>query len=268
MRRDNVNVEIISSKGSVFNGTSVVLQWVVFNFLSAFTLAEVLITLGIIGVIAALTIPTLMKTYQNQVFTQQLKESYSIVSQVANRIKADNGNTLLGAFTSCGANPCEQSVIDTDFNLFLNYMQTSKVCYGSANSLGVCYPSNIKTLLGTTSPSYFQANTINNNTPMDSAVLANGAIFAMTSYHFGPWSWTATCTGGDAPNACINFILDVNGLSQPNTMGRDIFALSIDPDGKVLPNQIGQPCNSTTDSSGNGWGCFGVIQQAGWQMNY
>ena len=46
----------------------------------AFTLAEVLITLGIIGVVAALTMPTLIAKHQKQVFVNRVKQTYSIVS--------------------------------------------------------------------------------------------------------------------------------------------------------------------------------------------
>ena len=44
---------------------------------SGFTLAEVLVTLGIIGVVAAMTIPTLMQNYQRQSYVTQLKKVYN-----------------------------------------------------------------------------------------------------------------------------------------------------------------------------------------------
>ena len=46
----------------------------------AFTLAEVLITLGIIGIIAALTIPGLIEGYKKKVTVNKLKHSYSVLS--------------------------------------------------------------------------------------------------------------------------------------------------------------------------------------------
>lgn len=46
-----------------------------------FTLAEVLITLGVIGVVAAMIIPTLMTNLQNRKLESQFKEAYSILSQ-------------------------------------------------------------------------------------------------------------------------------------------------------------------------------------------
>lgn len=46
----------------------------------AFTLAEVLITMGIIGIVAALTIPALIANYQKQVTVDRLKKSFSVIS--------------------------------------------------------------------------------------------------------------------------------------------------------------------------------------------
>ena len=55
----------------------------------AFTLAEVLITLSIIGVVAAMTMPTLIGKYNKMVWTNQLKKSYSTVSQGFQKMLAD-----------------------------------------------------------------------------------------------------------------------------------------------------------------------------------
>lgn len=61
----------------------------VFN-LKAFTLAEVLITLGIIGVVAAMTIPTLIANYQKKVLITQNKQAYSLIINALNKIKSDS----------------------------------------------------------------------------------------------------------------------------------------------------------------------------------
>ena len=47
----------------------------------AFTLPEVLITLGIIGGVAALTLPTLISNYRNKVLAVQTRKTYSIINQ-------------------------------------------------------------------------------------------------------------------------------------------------------------------------------------------
>lgn len=56
-----------------------------------FTLAEVLITLGIIGVVAAMTLPTLVAKYQKQVVITKLKSTYSILNQAIKMSEIDNG---------------------------------------------------------------------------------------------------------------------------------------------------------------------------------
>ena len=57
----------------------------------AFTLAEVLITLGVIGVIAALTIPQLITNYQKHVTINKVKKFYTEMNQVMQYSIADNG---------------------------------------------------------------------------------------------------------------------------------------------------------------------------------
>ena len=57
---------------------------------SAFTLAEILITLGIVGVVAALTIPGLMTAYKAHQLRSQFLKSYSTIQQVFRRMEADD----------------------------------------------------------------------------------------------------------------------------------------------------------------------------------
>lgn len=57
-----------------------------------FTLAEVLITLGIIGVVAAITIPVLIQNYQKQVTATSVEKAYSELNQIIDRAKADHGD--------------------------------------------------------------------------------------------------------------------------------------------------------------------------------
>ena len=58
----------------------------------AFTLAEVLITLGIIGVVAAMTIPTLISKTQKKEAVTRLKGAYSQIAQAIRMSEADNGD--------------------------------------------------------------------------------------------------------------------------------------------------------------------------------
>jgi len=56
-----------------------------------FTLAEVLITIAIIGIVAALTIPNLVMKYQKHVVETHLKKAYVTFTEVINRSIVDNG---------------------------------------------------------------------------------------------------------------------------------------------------------------------------------
>ena len=58
----------------------------------AFTLAEVLITLGIIGIVVALTIPNLVQGYRKRVVETRLKEFYTITQQAFKMAEAENGD--------------------------------------------------------------------------------------------------------------------------------------------------------------------------------
>ncbi len=57
----------------------------------AFTLAEVLITLGVIGIVAAMTIPTLVNSYQEKVTVTRLKKTYSVINQAFKLMVMDYG---------------------------------------------------------------------------------------------------------------------------------------------------------------------------------
>ena len=57
---------------------------------AAFTLAEVLITLGIIGVVAAVVMPTVITKVQDHVFANQLLSNYSKITNVIERWQVDN----------------------------------------------------------------------------------------------------------------------------------------------------------------------------------
>ena len=60
-----------------------------FNKKFGFTLSEVLITLGIVGIVAALTIPAIMKNYKNRLYVSELKKVYSQLTNATSSIMSD-----------------------------------------------------------------------------------------------------------------------------------------------------------------------------------
>ena len=76
---------------------------------AAFTLAEVLITLGIIGVVAAMTIPTLIADYQEKQTVTQLTKAYSMLSQAVQLMYAE-----YGPITTWGLSKTDTGKVDED----------------------------------------------------------------------------------------------------------------------------------------------------------
>ena len=61
----------------------------------AFTLSEVLITLGILGVVAALTVPDLVTSYQRKAQTVQLRKTISEIENALDLLITEEGKTSL-----------------------------------------------------------------------------------------------------------------------------------------------------------------------------
>ena len=64
-----------------------------FQKIYAFTLAEVLITIGIVGILAAITIPSLITKYEKQKVATKLKRSYAELGNVIKMAEADYGDS-------------------------------------------------------------------------------------------------------------------------------------------------------------------------------
>ena len=63
-------------------------------FRKGFTLAEVLITIGIIGVVMAMTVTVLIQNYQKKTALTRFKKTYSIISQVKQQAEYESGLKL------------------------------------------------------------------------------------------------------------------------------------------------------------------------------
>ncbi len=228
----------------------------------AFTLAEVLVTLGIIGVVSAMTVPSLMQNYQRQSYVTQLHKVYNEFSQASLKYQTDNNAVNL---REAGLNSQAAAV-----KFIKDYFKIIQDC-GHNNS--PCFPSgNYKKLDGTKYVNFDAATVSGRNL----FVLASGASISMTSVT-------------DASNPIVIHIgVDINGQKGPNIVGRDFFGMelynngviddySVDEDGKSI-NAVApldedtreENFQSACNSSKPGWGhgCFGRILNDNWQMTY
>lgn len=217
---------------------------------TAFTLAEVLITLGIIGIVAALTIPALMNNIQDKEFKTKLKKEYSVFNQALLMIKNDYGSMDVALSNCQTTNIPRDNVCFGD--LLSNYLKVAKKCDNSA-AFGDCFPSNIYYLNGTK-----QTDTFYINSNSSGLILQDGTgmlvfmdVVAGAFCNYWP--------GGTNPalqHGCGFVTLDVNGLKPPNTWGRDIYTLkiyldSVRPMGVEGDNAVGD-CNTGTNK---GYSC-------------
>ena len=213
------------------------------NRKAAFTLAEVLVTLGIIGVVSAMTIPTLMQNYQRQSYVTQLHKTYNEMSQALLRYQTDRNAINL---TEAGL---------TDINSLDSFMKNYfKIVKDCGMDETACFGSNYKKIDGS-SINFMSTD----SDGVRAYVLANGASIAIIS-------------------GSNYFHLDVNGKKGPNIVGRDTFAIKIHSNGLLDELCNSAPCsaeereqlftNNCIKNSSLWWGCFGKILNDNWQMNY
>jgi len=193
---------------------------------SAFTLSEVLITLSIIGIIASITIPTLLQDKKEQELKTTYKKMYSTLSQATIKLAADSGGTLKG---------------DKDFaNRFSKYLNVARICT-ALQAQGNCWhkTGEYKYLNGSPAPAHGS----------EASMVLNDGSFIF----FGNRSETCTTTLYDVPDCAIIWI-DTNGFKKPNMYGKDIFKIHLMETG-IKP--IGIPedsINPKTDCSATGTG--------------
>ena len=235
---------------------------------SGFTLAEVLITLGIIGVVAALTIPPLIENNQKIQYAVALKKAYTSWNQAMIRMAADAGTP--GDFSTFFTGN-EVTIGDE----LVKYFNVAKNC---AESLSGCFPDKvIANFEGTgAAASGYDALTYYR------FMTADGASYSLS---FNPQYSGCHTSYGAAGTAvfrtCSLMTIDVNGLKKPNAVGRDIFYFFITSgtgNGPILYPRGGNDymywqtngCNYGYGAGADktGWSCAGRIMEDSWEMNY
>lgn len=207
------------------------------NKLKGFTLAEVLITLGIIGVISAMTIPALMHRYQATRYHSQLMKTYSTLQQVIQKMDADGVSLDPKTYKSK-----DGSLFYQAFNKYLansidcgNYYRQPSMnlpCYAfRGNNKGY---SNYKGKR--VSSEYLDAGQIS---------LADGSLLMFEN------------------SGHVYITVDLNGFGQlPNRWGYDLFTFQL-LDSELLPmgmpktdySDVSKYCDKNSSETYNGIAC-------------
>ncbi len=220
----------------------------------AFSLAETLITLTIIGIIAALTMPNLITKYQKHSTLQQFKKIYSVLMNAYQLSVRENGSPT--EWYGFNTNPLpngESSESKVMASYFLPYLKIAKNCEASR---GECFASKI------------YAKNKKDTSYMDMCAKYNVVLDDGTSLAFCDNSnyWT--------------IMADLNGAKKgPNTLGNDIFLFALDyrKNGEFIPYNFfyysrngmvstGNDACSLNDRSTAGMCCSALIVIDGLQM--
>lgn len=225
---------------------------------NAFTFLEVMFTLMIVGLIAALVIPIFFNTYGKKVMGTQLKKVCAQVTIAAKEIMADERaedtmtldqdeeDTQRGFyFTSAGVKTSDAT---QGVQYFLGkYLKHSKVncgSGGSADCIAPKYRTPDKKDLGTIPSDFYCVKTV---------------------------SAAAVCMKYDTTAKVVKVIVDANAGDKPNITGVDTFVMYITNDGDLKDfDENTAHCNESNEETatiaGYAEGCFTKIVSNGWVM--
>ncbi len=217
---------------------------------SGFTLAEVLITLAIIGVVAALTIPAVVRNYQKQETVIRLKKAYTIMNQAVANSELENASKDQWDY-SVNANTFYETYLKKYLKVSYDY--------------GLSTPSTTYTAL-------------DGKTRCTWAVCCSGTRkIGLTDGMFLFIGDTYTPLPGWRPMA-----IDINGKKGPNKAGRDMFTINIYATSKdkvtlgassyytnSRESMLGTNSDGCNPAAINGGGgrCSGLIMRDGWKIS-
>jgi prepilin-type N-terminal cleavage/methylation domain-containing protein len=228
---------------------------------NGFTLAEVLITLGIIGVVAALTMPSLIADYKKKVYVAQLQKAVSSLSQGFSMMKTTEGIDLLedSEFVqSMREGDGYGEAVETVLKKYFHVVRTDS---GRRWQRFTKYSS----LSGK------KIDTSDDESNWTVIYLADGSRVSFYEYWHRP---------NDYPRY-LYFYIDVNGDKKPNQLGRDTFEYILSDEGVLYPYgsetsavEFGlgyywrdySGCETSRPSSGES--CAARIMENGWVMDY
>ena len=181
------------------------------SHLAAFTLAEVLITLGIIGVVAAMTMPTLINNINKKHWITGYKKAFSELSQIHQLLNSETGGSYMAE-----CNDFDDVCLK---NLFAEKMKVVEYC--KENVPNKCQESS--TYLNGRTRGINQSTEVND--PWPTIVTASGYSVKFR-FHGNDCSEFIEGYSQKLPT-CGWMQIDVNGLKRPNVVGKDIYFLNI-----------------------------------------
>ena len=205
---------------------------------AAFTLAEVLITLAVIGIVAALTLPGLIQNHNEKAWSTAKDLWEKKLTETVRRMNVD------GVMTG-------HDTTEDFMNTFKNYMKVIKTCDNT--DINKCYSPKIVTTGKDDAPEEIETNGLTSassmglkewqtNTNTMSFVVVDGTTVIMAYQPECPYEDPIEDQGSQV--SCMAYMVDVNGKKGPNRVGKDI-ELSSGVAFSTCDNPIGDMCFST-----------------------
>ena len=220
----------------------------------AFTMAEVLITIGIIGIVAAMTLPQLVMKYKKIVVENRLKKVYSTLSQALNRSQAEHGDIEQWEWEQVHGKYMVETQAMKVFasKYFIPYFaKLRKEEYTTLTDFGYADPT-------------FGTNSSYKSSKHQVLVLADGTILIFDL------DVADRIENNPNPVNGLNIYVDTNGMNTPNVMGSDVFTFHISTKtGKFMPDEnysrdeLIEKCRSYED---RGYSCTKLILYDGWKI--
>jgi len=232
----------------------------------AFTLAEVLITLAIIGIIAAITIPSIVANHKKTALETQFAKAYRTLSQAVNLAVAEHGEMETWAWQEAYTQEEQDNFVKT---YLLPYFNVQKFCSATNPNTG-CFPDVMYKYLNGADWTPFATNAASK------VLLADGMAIQ--------FSFVSSCYANK--RRCLGFNVDINGYVPPNVHGIDVHTFDIYPQtGEFLPYGINlersyneatgsytklteEQTNSKCGKGTSGDFCAAKIISEGFKMNY
>ncbi|MDD3593053.1 MAG: type II secretion system protein [Candidatus Gastranaerophilales bacterium] len=209
-----------------------------------FTLAEVLITLMIIGILAVITIPSLIQTYQERETVTKLKKTYSVLQQAYKLAEIENGTPTSWGLTTL-------KTIDK----MKPYLNIIKDCSASSVNSGCMEPVKYMNSDNVHTPSFYE-----------NFILADNVSIGLRPPSTYPDCKNVSSNFGSS-EICSQIYVDINGLKGPNKFGTDVFLFALTDKGIIFAGGPATKNFYCMTTSSQGYDCAGWIILRG-NMNY
>ncbi|MBP3925256.1 type II secretion system protein [bacterium] len=218
---------------------------------TGFTLAELLVVVSILGIIAVLVIPGLVRKYNKAGFEKQLGSFYNDLSQAMTIAQAETTRFLSASALATS----------TTGGILKNFMQIKKEPFCGAQRTP-CFADSYKSI--DASATVASSTFCNNGTSM---MLLSGAAVCIT-----PMTTNETYKKDNS----ADIFVDLNGPEPPNVGGKDLFRMNLYSDATIdeqVKPSVRQGANRENiikkcTKSATGEGCFTQFMQDGMKFNY